>query len=221
MEGRRSAERRRVREVRKYVYNRTLDNPRPVAEVEEASHNLSMIAATKITSPNTTLTALMQLIAWRLGMQRAMVSVVDESAQVTKMLKSFQFSQLIRWQYFLAEATRTLNLEDSTQAELGDDCLWMGCGGYVESRFMDQLPLTFTDSTVRSEALCAVSITRNFVFKTAYHSYRTPLRCRESSINTLVSVCATFPQTHDFAIYRMLLEAQSFDIMLVLHSSAT
>ena len=74
--GRPLSERRRVREVRKY-YRRQPDDV-PIAGSNIAP---STIAATRIVSPNTTLTALMQLIAWRLGKQRAMVSVVDQSAQ--------------------------------------------------------------------------------------------------------------------------------------------
>jgi GAF domain-containing protein len=114
------SERRRVREVRKYHVrspNERLDFAGGVAA------NISGIGTTTISSPNTTLTALMQLIAWRLDMQRAMVSVVDEDAQ-----------------YFIAEATKTLNLHDGIQHGDGD-ALWMGCG-----------------STSRSEALCANTI---------------------------------------------------------------
>lgn len=67
------SERRRVREVHKYC-TRFQD-----AQIQA---NLQTVASTKAASPNTNLTALMQLIAWRLGMQRAMVSVVDENEQV-------------------------------------------------------------------------------------------------------------------------------------------
>lgn len=56
-------------------------------------------------------------------MQHAMVSVVDANSQ-----------------YFLAEATKTLDLKNGMQCEEGES-LWMGCGG-----------------TVRSEALCANTI---------------------------------------------------------------
>lgn len=108
------SERQRVREVHKYC-SRFQD-----AQIQA---NLQTVASTKVASPNTNLTALMQLIAWRLGMQRAMVSVVDENEQ-----------------YFLAESTKTLNLEDPDRHETGD-ALWMGCG-----------------STLRSEALCANTI---------------------------------------------------------------
>jgi hypothetical protein len=72
------SERRRVREVHKYC-TRFQDGP---YSEEEIQTNLSAVAGTKTASPNTNLTALMQLIAWRLGMQRAMVSVVDENEQV-------------------------------------------------------------------------------------------------------------------------------------------
>lgn len=75
------SERRRVREVHKYCTRFQDGSPSNAAVDDEIQANLSSVASTKVTSPNTNLTALMQLIAWRLGMQRAMVSVVDESEQ--------------------------------------------------------------------------------------------------------------------------------------------
>jgi GAF domain-containing protein len=104
------SERRRVHEVRKYYLRSPADAPISGSTVVAA---VSGVESTAISSPNTTLTAMVQLIAWRLDMQRAMVSVVDENAQ-----------------YFLAESTKTLDLTDSSQHEDGDS-LWMGCGGTV------------------------------------------------------------------------------------------
>lgn len=106
------SERRRVREVRKYYVRSATDTP---IAGDTVAAKISGIESSAVSSPNTTLTALVQLIAWRLGMQRAMVSVVDENAQ-----------------YFLAESTKTLDLSDSSQHEAGDE-LWMGCGGTVRS----------------------------------------------------------------------------------------
>ncbi|KAG9247471.1 M4GK, histidine kinase-group I protein [Calycina marina] len=112
----------RLREVRKYYYRGNVHD----SATGTVKDNLGIAGATdgaKVTSPNRTLTSLMQLVACRLNMQHAIVSIVDENAQ-----------------YFLAEATRTLNLVDPTIHESGDS-LWLGCGG-----------------TSRSEALCANTI---------------------------------------------------------------
>jgi GAF domain-containing protein len=102
------SERRRVREVRKYHDGPAADNSINGDPGADAILGVESFAAS---TPNTTLTALVQLIAWRLGMQRAIVSVVDDKAQ-----------------YFLAEATKSLHLSDATQHEIGD-AIWMGCGG--------------------------------------------------------------------------------------------
>lgn len=51
----------------------------------------------------------MQLIAWRLGVQRALVSFVDRDTQ-----------------YLVAEATKTTNLRDCNVFEEKDDELWAG-----------------------------------------------------------------------------------------------
>ncbi|APA06225.1 hypothetical protein sscle_01g009950 [Sclerotinia sclerotiorum 1980 UF-70] len=117
-----SLERKRIREVRRY-YKRSPDDPPIAGENVPAESPETIRSVEKASSPNSTLTALMQLITWRLGAGRAMVSVVDDNAQ-----------------YFLAEATKTLDLSDSSKHDPGDD-LWMGCGG-----------------TIRSQALCAYTI---------------------------------------------------------------
>jgi hypothetical protein len=60
-------------------------------------------------SPHTTLTALCQLTAIRLAVQRAGISLIARQAQ-----------------YILAESTQTLNLRDTTKSEEAGDGLWMG-----------------------------------------------------------------------------------------------
>lgn len=83
------SERKRVREVRKYYIRSPDDGPiagAPLPPGQDGLESTKGIATTAVASPNKTLTALMQLIACRLGMQRAMVSVVDENAQVYSLL---------------------------------------------------------------------------------------------------------------------------------------
>jgi hypothetical protein len=75
-----SSERRRIREVRRY-YNRSPADP-PIFDGTAQPESVGAVESTPLCSPNGTLTAMMQLIAWRLGMSRAMVSVVDNNAQV-------------------------------------------------------------------------------------------------------------------------------------------
>lgn len=64
----------------------------------------------KTCSPDTALTAFTQLVAWKLGADRALISLVDGSNQ-----------------YFLAESTKSVNLVDPQICETGDE-LWLGCG---------------------------------------------------------------------------------------------
>ncbi|KAL8770511.1 MAG: hypothetical protein Q9209_003767 [Squamulea sp. 1 TL-2023] len=66
---------------------------------------------TKSPSSETTLTALAQLCALRLNASRAMVSVIAKDTQ-----------------YFIAEATKTLDLIDNHYCEEEGDALWVGCG---------------------------------------------------------------------------------------------
>jgi hypothetical protein len=77
-------ERRRIREVHKYCSR--FQDAQIQANLQSEGQTVS---STKAASPNTNLTALMQLIAWRLGMQRAMVSVVDENEQVRFRILSY------------------------------------------------------------------------------------------------------------------------------------
>lgn len=66
-------------------------------------------SASKFSTPDTVLTAHSQLVAWRLGAQRGMVSFLDKEVQ-----------------YFVAESTKTLNLEDSSQYDDPIDAIWAG-----------------------------------------------------------------------------------------------
>jgi hypothetical protein len=71
-----------------------LDVPVP-GDKNAAGAAVSAISSTAISSPNKTLTALMQLIACRLGMERSMVSVFDENAQVNN--HTSYFASVLRW----------------------------------------------------------------------------------------------------------------------------
>jgi hypothetical protein len=81
----------------------------PASHDHDHDHILSNISSSKKSSPDTCLTAFAQLVAWRLGAQRAMISLIDAETQ-----------------YFVAESTRTLDLVDNTRHAPGDD-LWIGC----------------------------------------------------------------------------------------------
>ncbi|KAF2673231.1 hypothetical protein BT63DRAFT_383144 [Microthyrium microscopicum] len=65
---------------------------------------------TKSTAPDTVLGAHAQLVAWRLNADRSMVSLIDRDEQ-----------------YFIAESSKTLNLEDTTQSDNPEDAIWAGC----------------------------------------------------------------------------------------------
>jgi hypothetical protein len=64
--------------------------------------------STALDAPDTVLTAHAQLIAWRLNAQRAMVSLIDRETQ-----------------YFVAESTKTLNLDNALKHENPDDANWV------------------------------------------------------------------------------------------------
>ncbi|KAL2075914.1 hypothetical protein VTL71DRAFT_857 [Oculimacula yallundae] len=69
----------------------------------------SSVTSSKVSSPDTALTAFCQLITWRLGAQRAMISLID-----------------LETQYFIAEGTKTVDLVDNRKHAPGDD-IWIGC----------------------------------------------------------------------------------------------
>ncbi|KAE8446260.1 hypothetical protein EG329_012346 [Mollisiaceae sp. DMI_Dod_QoI] len=75
----------------------------------------SDVTSSKISSPDTALTAFCQLTTWRTGAQRAMISVIDAETQ-----------------YFIAESTKTVDLVDNTKHAPGDD-IWMGCGSVAKA----------------------------------------------------------------------------------------
>jgi hypothetical protein len=70
----------------------------------------SVISTTKISSPDTILTAHAQLVAWRLNMQRTVISLIDRDTQ-----------------YFVAESTKTMHLDVTTQQDGSADVPWAGC----------------------------------------------------------------------------------------------
>ncbi|KAK0121706.1 hypothetical protein ONS95_009991 [Cadophora gregata] len=111
----------RAREVYKY-FQPTPANPESLVEVvvpgspssDSAAEGReikvkSNVTSSKISSPDTALTAFCQLTTWRIGSQRAMISVIDAETQ-----------------YFIAEGTKTVDLVDNRQHAPGDD-IWIGC----------------------------------------------------------------------------------------------
>jgi hypothetical protein len=56
------------------------------------------------------LTSHAQLVSWRFNCRRSMVSLLDRDTQ-----------------YFIAESSKTLSLEDNTRFEDPSDALWAGC----------------------------------------------------------------------------------------------
>jgi len=67
------------------------------------------LSASKVGMPDTSLASYAQLIAWRLNMDRALVSLIDRETQ-----------------YFVAESTKTLHL-DTGLADDPTDAIWAGC----------------------------------------------------------------------------------------------
>ncbi|KZM19489.1 uncharacterized protein EKO05_0003027 [Ascochyta rabiei] len=59
---------------------------------------------------DTVLTAHAQLVAWRLNAERSMISLIDEETQ-----------------YFVAESTKTVHLDDAAQYDDPEDAIWAGC----------------------------------------------------------------------------------------------
>ena len=102
-----SSEAARLREVHRY-YQRPADQPIPDISVPTRSN----VASTPVAIPDTALTAFLQLITWRLSMQRAIISLVDKDHQ-----------------FFIAESTKTGNLVDPSSYEEAGDQLWQGCTG--------------------------------------------------------------------------------------------
>ncbi|KAI4122916.1 MAG: hypothetical protein LQ338_005549 [Usnochroma carphineum] len=80
-------------------------------------------------SPETTLTALAQLCALRLDASRAIVSVISKETQ-----------------YFIAEATKTLDLVDNQSYDEEGDALWLGCGSVDKSGRLCEKTIELTPS---------------------------------------------------------------------------
>ncbi|KAF7907000.1 uncharacterized protein EAF01_004587 [Botrytis porri] len=107
----------RARELYKYYQPTAPINtetcfPVPQPSTEFGNQDIEVqsdITSTKISSPDTSLTAFCQLVSWRLEVQRAMISLIDDGTQ-----------------YFIAESTKSLNLVDATKHKPGDE-LWLGC----------------------------------------------------------------------------------------------
>lgn len=97
----------RLREVHRY-YQRPPDESIP----DSSTPTRANVASTPVAIPDTALTAFLQLITWRLSMQRAIVSLVDKDHQ-----------------FFIAESTKTGSLVDPSSYEEAGDQLWMGCTG--------------------------------------------------------------------------------------------
>jgi hypothetical protein len=99
------------------------DDPASLNELDVQSN----ISSSKKSSPDTTLTAFSQLVAWRLGSQRAMIRLVPLiKPGMRKMLTWIRSVIDAETQYFIAESTRTLDLADNNQHAPGDG-LWIGC----------------------------------------------------------------------------------------------
>ncbi|KAI9810097.1 MAG: hypothetical protein M1827_006708 [Pycnora praestabilis] len=105
----------RSRELYKYFQPSQASEPvqiPPPRQIHDGSLTFldGTIGATQASSPNTSLTAFAQLCAWRLGAQRAMISLIDHETQ-----------------WFVAESTRTLSFRDNQKHEDPQDALWLGC----------------------------------------------------------------------------------------------
>ncbi|PVH95826.1 hypothetical protein DM02DRAFT_600223 [Periconia macrospinosa] len=61
-------------------------------------------------SPDPILTAHAQLVAWRLNAERSMITLIDDTIQ-----------------YFVAESTKTLHLDNAHEHDHPDDAIWAGC----------------------------------------------------------------------------------------------
>ncbi|MCJ1396376.1 hypothetical protein MMC18_009266 [Xylographa bjoerkii] len=108
------ADRIRERETFKYYLP---DEASPGEGVSApSSEAANTLCALPTSSPDTTLTALAQLTALRLKASRAMISVIGKETQ-----------------YFIAEATKTLDLVDNTKSEDEGDGLWLGCSNVNKS----------------------------------------------------------------------------------------
>jgi hypothetical protein len=70
--------------------------------------------------PDTVLTAHAQLVAWRLNAERSMISLIDEEMQ-----------------YFVAESTKTIHLDNAQLYDKPGDAIWAGVSTLTFSRFSE------------------------------------------------------------------------------------
>ncbi|KAI6245541.1 putative histidine kinase 4 [Erysiphe necator] len=107
----------RARELYKY-YQPSVQTYIPTFEAVENEHDINIssnVSSSKLSSPDTALTVFCQLTAWRMGFQRAMISLIDAETQ-----------------YFVAESTRTLDLINNDVHAPGDG-LWLGCSSVAKA----------------------------------------------------------------------------------------
>lgn len=105
------------------------DAAAPQSEEEQSHRNIpvsSDVTSSKISSPDTALTAFCQLVTWRTGAQRAMIGSVELLESDMALLLTFCSLIDAETQYFIAESTKTLDLADAAKHAPGDD-IWMGC----------------------------------------------------------------------------------------------
>lgn len=69
---------------------------------------------------DTVLTAHAQLAAWRLNADRSMISLIDEGTQ-----------------YFIAESTKTVHLDDVEQYDNPEDAIWAGVSALASVPFAE------------------------------------------------------------------------------------
>lgn len=100
-------ESRREREFYSY-YESVLSHSNIEPKTCDINDPDSMAAHQAVCSPDRTLNALTQLVAWRINARRAMLVFFDSDHN-----------------YILAESTRTLSLEDESHHQAGDS-LWLG-----------------------------------------------------------------------------------------------
>ncbi|MCJ1283172.1 hypothetical protein MMC26_002499 [Xylographa opegraphella] len=110
------ADRLRERELFRYY--------RPDQYDAEASNTH---ATSQASSPDTTLTALAQLVAIRLNVKSVLINVITKDTQ-----------------YTISEGTKTLNLTDTRKADSEEDALWIGCGSLTKNEALCENTVALT-----------------------------------------------------------------------------
>ncbi|KAK0618709.1 Autoinducer 2 sensor kinase/phosphatase LuxQ [Lasiodiplodia hormozganensis] len=98
------------------------------------------VSVARSATPDTVLTAHCQLIAWRLDIQRAIISLIDRETQ-----------------YFVAESTKTLELANSDESEDPDDAVWAVCKSVPKRGRLCEQTLEQTPSSDGSPACFEVT----------------------------------------------------------------